>query len=92
MSIIETAYRAAKMGADNVLPAGTEHLVRAAEMVDWQGEAGLSIDVVVPDNFFEREDVGDKLIELTDYIRRELLAAGENRFPYVELSPKSAAA
>lgn len=92
MTITPTIFRAAEKGADEVLPEGTERSISVMETDDWQGESSLSIDVIVPDDFFKRNDVGDKLIDLADHIRRQLIAVGEKRFPYVELSPRSAAA
>ena len=63
--------------------------VHATEEADWQGEASFHVVVVLPDEAFSRDGVGDKFSNIALSVWEGLVGRGDNRFPYVDFTARS---
>ena len=60
-----------------------------SEEPDWQGEPSFNVIIILPDEAFAAEEIGDKLSEMSVSIREDLLRQGDSRFPYVSFASRS---
>ena len=89
MSTIEQIVGIARHVASQALDQPADLQVVATAETDWQGEPSLRVAIILPDEAFAAEGIGDKLSDMSVSIREDLLKQGEARFPYVSFAARS---
>ena len=89
MTTVEKARRALNPKKLKLPARPPVEAIEVEEMVDWEGEEGLRVQVILGEDTTDDDLTGESAIELKFAIRDALSAEGIEEFPYVYVAKRS---